>query len=155
MPAFRDNVVDEEKVSNPFDVENWLSYFRRDDSKEESPDPRMSYAEAELLCRRWWTPGHEVIVDNFTDEDGDYTFETGGHIQAVSLEAINVTWIADNGQRKEHLFSRRSPNARPTYGQVLDVVKNGAEALVKYDFDEEKVHSDGRLEKVMFHRLKD
>ena len=137
----------EEKVNQPFDVNNYLSYF---DGFEVTPDQyKVQRQEAERLCKIWWAVGHEVDIHGIVEDEFHHA---KGHIQRIRQSAMEVGWVTREGEKRTSWFWIWDDVIKPPYAQIEEVCINGAEVLVKYDYHEEKVKSDGSIVKVCCYR---
>lgn len=103
------------------------------------------WCDAEMFIRfSRWTAGYDVMVRHNL-----------GHIVKSDSHDITVAWCTRSSMKVlTGTFSRGDETVKPMKRHVVNVLENGLSKSVDYEYDEEKVDSDGNfLHKVMFHQI--
>ena len=98
------NIVDEEKASKPFDNEQYLRIKSQRQSRV--VESQMTWREGDRLIRRWWTAGHDVVIDDYVDSNGNRTSSAYGHVVGAGPTFIRVCWINDDNKVQTNTFFR-------------------------------------------------
>ena len=99
-----------------------------------------------------WTNGYEVYV---FDKYRNLPLPVGtgyGYIVGCDRNHVMVDWIKrGTNLHGRKWFGRGDHRLFPLRKHILNVLENGKESVVKYEYDEEKINSAGEvIEKVYF-----
>ena len=147
----------DEKENEPITHQDYLEAIRSNPITKRIPydDPRAN--QALKFIRRRWRRGYEVLIC----DDGTVGLQNGwssgiGHIVNCDSNHITVHWrpYRDNNNTEANYvkrFRRSDERVQPRDMHIQNVIKNGKNQCVKYEFDEEKVdNSDHVITKVWF-----
>ena len=125
--------------------------YTEDERSDEYTEEQWDRASRFIRLHRW-TNGYEVFV---YDRYRNLPLPVGtgyGYIVGCDKYHVVVDWIQQGGHlhgRKR--FGRGDHRLFPLRNHILNVLKNGKESAIKYEYDEEKVDCCGQvIEKVNF-----
>ena len=142
----------DEKANDPLSYDDYLEVIHNNPLRKKvlSNDHRFNQAE-HFIRRTRWRAGYEVKVRDDGTLGPSQGIRAGwasgiGHIVDCDRNFITVQWTTylhgDDGIKR---FSRTDPRVIPRGVHIQNIIANGRESCLKYEYDEEKVDVNGNV----------